>query len=235
MLKGASAAPVISKVICMFTGIIEAVGTLAELRRQGEDMALTVHAPTLDFGDVKLGDSIATNGVCLTVVALGDKSYTADVSLETLSRTGFAEAKVGDPVNLEKALMPSSRLGGHLVSGHVDGIGEVKSKSSSGRAIEYWIKAPAALSRYIAEKGSIAVDGISLTVNAVQGDLFRLTIVPHTAQETTIARWKPGHRVNLEVDQIARYLERLMQGRGQDQEQNASSLTLEKLAQSGFL
>jgi riboflavin synthase len=105
-------------------------------------MALTVHAPTLDFSDVKLGDSIATNGVCLTVVALGDHSYTADVSLETLSRTGFSAAKVGDPVNLEKALMPTSRLGGHLVSGHVDGIGEVKSKSSSGRAIEYWIKAP---------------------------------------------------------------------------------------------
>ena len=233
MFTGASIAPVISKVICMFTGIIEAVGTLAELRRQGEDMALTVHAPTLDFGDVKLGDSIATNGVCLTVVALGHKSYTADVSLETLSRTGFAEARVGDPVNLEKALMPSSRLGGHLVSGHVDGIGEVKSKSSSGRAIEYWIKAPAALSRYIAEKGSIAVDGISLTVNAVQGDLFRLTIVPHTAQETTIASWKPGHKVNLEVDQIARYLERLMMGK--PQESSASTLTMETLAKAGFL
>ena len=233
MFKGAVPAPVISKVICMFTGIIEAVGTLAELRRQGDDMALTVHAPGLDFSDVKLGDSIATNGVCLTVVALGDKSYTADVSLETLSRTGFAEARVGDPVNLEKALMPSSRLGGHLVSGHVDGIGEVKSKSSSGRAIEYWIKAPAALSRYIAEKGSIAVDGISLTVNAVQGDLFRLTIVPHTAQETTIASWKPGHKVNLEVDQIARYLERLMMGK--PQESSASTLTMETLAKAGFL
>jgi riboflavin synthase len=155
------------------------------------------------------------------------------VSLETLSRTGFATARVGDRVNLEKALMPTSRLGGHLVSGHVDGVGEVKSKSSSGRAIEYWIKAPGELSRYIAEKGSIAVDGISLTVNAVQGDVFRLTIVPHTAQETTIARWKPGHRVNLEVDQIARYLERLMQGKAHDSA--SSSLTLEKLAQSGFL
>jgi riboflavin synthase len=233
MFIGGLPGPVISKVICMFTGIIEAVGTLAELRRQGEDMALTVQAPTLDFSDVKLGDSIATNGVCLTVVGLGDQRYTADVSLETLSRTGFAEAKVGDPVNLEKALMPSSRLGGHLVSGHVDGVGEVKSKSSSGRAIEYWIKAPGSLSRYIAEKGSIAVDGISLTVNAVQGDLFRLTIVPHTVQETTIARWKPGHRVNLEVDQIARYLERLMQGKAHDG--SSSTLTLEKLAQSGFL
>jgi len=233
MFIGGQCGPVISKVICMFTGIIEAVGTLTELRRQGEDMALTVHAPGLDFSDVKLGDSIATNGVCLTVVALGDQRYTADVSLETLSRTGFAKAKVGDPVNLEKALMPTSRLGGHLVSGHVDGVGEVKSKSSSGRATEYWIKAPGELSRYIAEKGSIAVDGISLTVNAVQGDVFRLTIVPHTAQETTIARWKPGHRVNLEVDQIARYLERLMQGKAHDSA--SSSLTLEKLAQSGFL
>ncbi len=233
MFKGAAAAPVISKVICMFTGIIEAVGTLAELRRQGDDMALIVHAPHLDFSDVKLGDSIATNGVCLTVMALGDKSYTADVSLETLSRTGFATARVGDRVNLEKALMPTSRLGGHLVSGHVDGVGEVKSVSSSGRAIEYWIKAPGELSRYIAEKGSIAVDGISLTVNAVQGDLFRLTIVPHTAQETTITSWKPGHKVNLEVDQIARYLERLMMGKSQ--ESSASTLTMETLAKAGFL
>jgi riboflavin synthase len=233
MLKGAKAAPVISKVICMFTGIIEAVGTLAELRRQGDDMALTVHAPGLDFSDVKLGDSIATNGVCLTVVALGDQRYTADVSLETLSRSGFAAARVGDRVNLEKALMPTSRLGGHLVSGHVDGVGEVKSVSSSGRAIEYWIKAPSELSRYIAEKGSIAVDGISLTVNAVQGELFRLTIVPHTAQETTIASWKPGHKVNLEVDQIARYLERLMMGK--PQESSASTLTMATLAKAGFL
>ncbi|MCS3459739.1 riboflavin synthase [Aeromonas sp. BIGb0445] len=220
----------------MFTGIIETMGTLVELRRQGEDVVLTVEAPGLDFSDVKLGDSIATNGVCLTVVTLGDKRYSADVSLETLSRSGFAQARVGDRVNLEKALTPSSRLGGHLVSGHVDGVGEVKSKSSSGRAIEYWVKAPAELSRYIAEKGSIAVDGISLTVNAVKGDDFLLTIVPHTAQETTIAHWKPGHRVNLEVDQIARYLERLLQGGAQGRQGAPSSnLTLEKLAQSGFL
>lgn len=220
----------------MFTGIIETMGTLAELRRQGEDVVLTVEAAGLDFSDVKLGDSIATNGVCLTVVSLGDRRYSADVSLETLSRTGFAQAKVGDRVNLEKALTPSSRLGGHLVSGHVDGVGIVASKQNSGRAIEYWIKAPAELSRYIAEKGSIAVDGISLTVNAVKGDEFRLTIVPHTAQETTIASWKPGHRVNLEVDQIARYLERLLQGGAQGRQgAAASSLTLEKLAQSGFL
>ena len=216
----------------MFTGIIEAVGTLAELRRQGEDMALTVHAPTLDFGDVKLGDSIATNGVCLTVIALGDKSYTADVSLETLSRTGFATARVGDRVNLEKALMPTSRLGGHLVSGHVDGIGEVKSKSASGR-------------HRVLDQGT----GRALPLHRREGldrggrhqphrqrgagDLFRLTIVPHTAQETTIAQWKPGYRVNLEADQIARYLERLMTGKRE--ESSASTLTLEKLAQSGFL
>ncbi|MGY3870613.1 riboflavin synthase [Aeromonas crassostreae] len=218
----------------MFTGIIEAMGTLTELRRQGEDVVLTVEAPGLDFSDVKLGDSIATNGVCLTVVALGDKRYSADVSLETLSRTGFAQAKVGDRVNLEKALTPSSRLGGHLVSGHVDGMGQVMSRQSCGRAIEYWIKAPGSLSRYIAEKGSIAVDGISLTVNAVKGDAFLLTIVPHTAEETTIARWKPGHRVNLEVDQVARYLERLLQG-GAGAQAPSSTLTLEKLAQSGFL
>ncbi|SIP88618.1 riboflavin synthase alpha chain [Aeromonas sp. RU39B] len=216
----------------MFTGIIETVGTLSALTRQGDDLTLTVHAPGLDFSDVKLGDSIATNGVCLTVVSLGDHSYSADVSLETLQRTRFADAKVGMRVNLEKALLPTTRLGGHLVSGHVDGIGEVKSRSASGRAIEYWIAAPEALSRYITEKGSIAVDGISLTVNAVEGNLFRLTIVPHTAHETTIAEWKPGFKVHLEVDQIARYLERLMQGRAAE---TGSTLTMEKLARSGFL
>jgi riboflavin synthase len=221
------------KVICMFTGIIEAVGSLAALRPQGEDMVLTVFAPTLDFSDVKLGDSIATNGVCLTVTSLGKHSYSADLSLETLARSNFAYAKVGDRVNLEKALLATARLGGHLVSGHVDGVGEVAGYEPHGRAIEYWIKAPPHLMRYIAEKGSIAVDGISLTVNAVAADRFRLTIVPHTVQETTIAQWQTGYRVNLEVDPIARYVERLLQGhapRG-----STSTLTVAKLAQSGFL
>ncbi|MGL5948363.1 MAG: riboflavin synthase [Aeromonas sp.] len=217
----------------MFTGIIEAVGTLTQLRHHGEDVSLTVSAPGLDFNDVKLGDSIATNGVCLTVVQLGAHSYSADLSLETLKRSSFANAKVGDKLNLEKALMATSRLGGHLVSGHVDGVGVVQSKHDLGRAIEYWIKAPAELSRYIVEKGSIAVDGISLTVNGVAGDLFRLTIVPHTVKETTLSAWQAGTAVNLEVDQIARYLERLMQGA--PAASAASSLTLGALANAGFI
>ena len=223
----------------MFTGIITGLGRITAVTPLGgsptHGKRLTIACPPSYLDDVGLGDSIALNGACMTVTRFDpvQRQFSIDISAESLACTAGLDQP--GPVNLEKALTPTTRLGGHLVSGHVDGIGEVKSKSSSGRAIEYWIQAPQELSRYIAEKGSIAVDGISLTVNAVQGDLFRLTIVPHTAQETTIARWKPGHRVNLEVDQIARYLERLMQGRGQDQEQNASSLTLEKLAQSGFL
>ena len=217
----------------MFTGIVEAMGKLTALQRKGEDIALTVESSSLDFSDVKLGDSIATNGVCLTVVSLGNGAYTADLSLETLSRTSFASAKIGDLVNLEKALLPTTRLGGHLVSGHVDGIGEVINKQRSGRAIEYWIRVPAELARYIAEKGSIAVDGISLTVNGVKDDQFRITIVPHTAQETTIAHWSPGYLVNVEVDQIARYLERLMQR--ESHVEVKGSVTEQLLAKAGFI
>lgn len=220
----------------MFTGIIETQGTLTALRRQGADLALTVHAPQLDFSDVKLGDSIATNGVCLTVVAFADHRFEADVSAETLARTTFAHAKIGDPVNLEKALMATSRLGGHLVSGHVDGLAQVLSVSELGRANEYWLKVPSALSHYVAEKGSVALDGISLTVNAVEQDRIRLTIVPHTLAQTTIKQWRPGRLINLEVDQIARYLERLM-SRGRSELAAGSSLgvTFASLANAGFL
>ena len=196
----------------MFTGIIEAVGTIAAMKPRGGDQRVRVATGKLDLGDVALGDSIAVSGVCLTVVELPGDGFWADVSGETLSRTGFEGLKVGSRVNLEKALTPSTRLGGHLVSGHVDGVGEVVSREPEARSVRFVIRAPDSLARYIAEKGSICVDGVSLTVNQVDGATFALNIVPHTLTETTLDEFVPGRRLNLEVDLIARYLERLLLG-----------------------
>lgn len=219
----------------MFTGIIEAVGTIVAMESKGSDVSVRVRSGKLDLRDVKLGDSIATNGVCLTVVQLPGDGYIADVSGETIARTGFADYRAGQRVNLEKALMPTSRLGGHLVSGHVDGVGKIVAVKPLGRAIEYWVEAPRELARYIAEKGSITVDGISLTVNSVEGARFRLTIVPHTSGETTVGEWKVGSRVNLEVDVIARYLERLVLGDKAADMAPASGVTMAMLAENGFM
>lgn len=198
----------------MFTGIIEAVGRVVKIEPKQGDYQIQIHTGTLDLGDVKLGDSIATNGVCLTVVALPGDGFVADVSAETVRSTSFEHLRAGTAVNLEKALTPQSRLGGHLVSGHVDAVGKVLSRKHDARAIELQVAIPDGLGRYIAHKGSICVDGISLTVNAVEADRFMLTIVPHTTQETTIDSWVVGAAVNLEVDVIARYLERLLIGGG---------------------
>ncbi len=219
----------------MFTGIIEAVGTIVAMESRGSDVSVRVRSGKLDLSDVKLGDSIATNGVCLTVVKLPGDGYVADVSGETIARTGFADYQAGQLVNLEKALMPTSRLGGHLVSGHVDGVGKIVAVKPLGRAVEYWVEAPRELARYIAEKGSITVDGISLTVNSVEGAKFRLTIVPHTSGETTVGEWKVGRRVNLEVDVIARYLERLVLGDKAADVAPASGVTMAMLAENGFM
>ncbi|KJG14777.1 riboflavin synthase subunit alpha [Photobacterium iliopiscarium] len=217
----------------MFTGIIEAVGKISALTPKGVDVSVTVDSGSLDLSDVKLGDSIATNGVCLTVVKLTGKGYVADLSLETLHRTAFANYKAGQVVNLEKAMLATTRFGGHMVSGHIDAVAEVIERQHIGRAIEFWIKVPPQLAKYISEKGSVAVDGISLTVNAVRGDEFKLTIVPHTAAETTMADFKVGRKINLEVDVIARYLERLMLGDKAAEKQ--SKVTMDLLARTGFL
>ncbi|UTV27124.1 riboflavin synthase [Photobacterium atrarenae] len=217
----------------MFTGIIEAVGTITALTPKGKDISVTVDSGKLDLSDVKLGDSIATNGVCLTVVALTGNGYVADLSLETLQRTAFATYRAGQAVNLEKAMLPTTRFGGHMVSGHVDEVAEIIERSHTGRAIEFWVRVPAHLAKYIAEKGSVTVDGISLTVNAVRGDEFKLTIVPHTAAETTMESFQPGRKVNLEVDVIARYLERLILG--DKAAEKAPTVTMDLLAKSGFL
>ncbi|ABS09288.1 riboflavin synthase [Shewanella baltica] len=217
----------------MFTGIIEAIGTLRKLERKGDDIRLTVASGKLDLNDVRLGDSIATNGVCLTVVQQLADGYVADVSAETVSLTGFANYKVGTKVNLEKAVTPTTRLGGHMVSGHVDGIAMVEQRLVRGQAIEFWLAAPAELGRYIAHKGSITIDGVSLTVNEVDGSRFRLTIVPHTAGETTLIDLQAGDKVNIEVDLIARYLERLMNYDGKDSK--SGGVTMEMLARAGFV
>lgn len=219
----------------MFTGIIESVGEIADTRRIGGDLRLYVRTGDLDLGDVVLGDSIATNGVCLTAVELPGDGFIADVSLETLDHTRLAEMKSGERVNLEKALMPTSRLGGHIVSGHVDGVGELVEKHEDARSVRLTIEAPAGLAKYIAVKGSITVDGVSLTVNQVEGSRFGLNIVPHTAAHTIIADYRPGQRVHLEMDPIARYLERLLSADAQDTAAEESSLTLGKLAAAGFL
>lgn len=196
----------------MFTGIITAMGTLTAIQPRSGDVRLRIATGKLDLRDVQLGDSIAVSGVCLTAVELPGDGFWADASRETLERTILGEAAPGMTVNLEKALTPTTRLGGHLVSGHVDGIGTVTVWQLDGRSWRLRIQAPDALARYIAEKGSICVDGVSLTVNRVDGAAFELNIVPHTLTETTLADFKIGRRVNLEVDLIARYLERLLLG-----------------------
>lgn len=218
----------------MFTGIIEALGKISELNTQGDNIRLTVSCPALDMSDVALGDSIATNGVCLTVVDMGSDFYRADVSAETIRHTGFADYKSGSKVNLEKAMRPLDRFGGHIVSGHVDGVGQIKEVIHHARYIEIWVTAPAELAKYIAHKGSITVDGVSLTVNEVNGADFMLYIIPHTLQETVIADYKAGTKVNLEVDVIARYLERLMLG-DKAAEPQKKDISLAFLAEHGFL
>jgi riboflavin synthase len=218
----------------MFTGIIESIGSIRALTPKGGDVRVHVHTGKLDLNDVKLGDSIAVNGVCLTAVELPGDGFWADVSRETLDCTAFNDLKVGSPVNLEKALTPSSRLGGHLVSGHVDGVGEIVSRNENARAVQFTVRAPKALARYIAHKGSITVDGTSLTVNAVNGAEFELTIVPHTLAETIMADYRPGRRVNLEVDLLARYLERLLLG-DKAAEPGQGGITESFLAANGYL
>lgn len=218
----------------MFTGIIESVGSIRALTPKGGDVRVYVQTNTLDLGDVKLGDSIAVNGVCLTAVELPGDGFWADVSGETIRRTAFVDLKVGSRVNLEKALTPTTRLGGHLVSGHVDGVGEVISRSDDARSIQFRVRAPKELAKYIAHKGSITVDGTSLTVNAVDGAVFDLNIVPHTAQETIMAEYRVGRRVNLEVDLLARYLERLLLG-DKAAEGSSGGISEAFLAEHGYL
>ncbi|MEM9256481.1 MAG: riboflavin synthase [Pseudomonadota bacterium] len=216
----------------MFTGIIQAIGTVADMQSEGGDMRLYIRTGKLPVEDIVLGDSICTSGVCLTAVGLPGDGFWADVSVETLDFTTLGSLSIGSKVNLEKSLTPTSRLGGHIVSGHVDGVGEIVSLREDARSWRFVLRAPSSLAKYIADKGSVCVDGTSLTVNEVEGDTFGLNIIPQTMAETVFGEYGTGTRVNLEVDIIARYLERLIQG---DESAKDAGLTLDTLASSGFL
>jgi riboflavin synthase len=193
----------------MFTGIVAATGKITRLQALEKGMRLTVEAPALKLADVAVGDSIAHNGVCLTVIAKKKASYQVEVSRETLDCTVGLDVEGGE-VNLEKAMRLSDFIGGHLVSGHVDGVGEVVKFEPVGESHELVIKAPKGLGKYIARKGSITVDGVSLTTNKVKGRTFSINLIPHTVEVTTLKRLHAGAKVNLEVDLIARYVERML-------------------------
>jgi len=196
----------------MFTGIIQAVGCIEVIQAKDQDSSLQIKADGLNLSDCRIGDSIAVNGVCLTATKLENNHFWVDVSTETLATTSLRTIQRSSLVNLEKALCLSTPLGGHLVSGHVDGLGEILSIIKSGRSLVYQIQVPKELAKYIAAKGSVCVDGVSLTVNVVDGNEFSITIIPHTQQQTIIHAYKVGTKVNIEIDLIARYLERLMLG-----------------------
>ncbi|MDN3397796.1 riboflavin synthase [Psychrobacter sp. APC 3426] len=223
----------------MFTGIIESVGYVKAMQPVGGDIRLVIESNELDFSDVKLGDSIASNGICLTVVEFGFNYYAVDVSRETIARTALEELKIGHVVNLEKAMLPTTRFGGHIVAGHVDGVGVVSKLQQDARSIYIEIEVPQELAHYTATKGSITVDGISLTTNLVRDNIVSLNIIPHTAQVTNIAKhWLVGSKVNIEVDIVARYLERLL-NKSQTGTMNApnpkSQITEAFLAENGFM
>ncbi len=219
----------------MFTGIIQAVGEISAMEPRGGDLRLRVSSGKLPLDDVCLGDSIATSGVCLTVTDLPGDGFWADVSVETLNFTTLGKLSAGSRVNLEKSLTPESRLGGHIVSGHVDGVGEIVSMTEDARSWRFVLRAPDNLAKYIAHKGSICVDGTSLTVNAVSGAEFDLNIIPQTMAETVFGDYRPGSQVNLEVDVIARYLERLVLGDKAAVPGAESGISLQALADNGYL
>lgn len=214
----------------MFTGIIETVGEVSASRPIGGDIRITVSAPDFAEREVALGDSIALNGVCLTVVENAEHQFSFDVSVESINHTLIGDWKVGTKVNMEMALLPTTRLGGHLVSGHVDGLAKLKSLEEEARSWRMVFEAPESLRKYIAKKGSITINGTSLTVNSVDSNLFDINVIPHTFQVTTLGVLTPGDQVHIEVDLIARYLERLLEGRAPEN----SNLSKSFLSEHGF-
>ena len=211
----------------MFTGIIKAKGSIGAIEKRGGDVRLRVTTPELPWSEYEVGDSIAVNGVCLTAVRLLDTGFDTDVSVETLDVTTLKQLTVGDAVNLEPALRVGDALGGHLVSGHVDGIGRMTAREDDARSIRMTFEVPGELSRYVARKGSICVDGVSLTINEVSGNTFGLNIIPHTAEVTTMGAYEAGTAVNIEVDLLARYIERML---GSD----AGGLSIDFLREHGY-
>lgn len=222
----------------MFTGIIETTATVISLQGLQSEYRLAINTGKLDMTDVKIGDSIAVSGCCLTVVELGADNFAADVSGETMNCTILGSLKSGSRVNLEKAMLATSRFGGHIVSGHVDGVGRLISSTADGKSIRLEFIAPEEIAKYIAAKGSICIDGTSLTVNEVSGVTFTINVIPHTQSETIIGDYVIGQEVNLEVDLVARYLERLMQGQQRSTKHNdekvGSTLNEEFLEKHGF-
>lgn len=211
----------------MFTGIVRATGTIAAVEPSGGDVRLTVHADGLPWADYTAGDSIAVDGVCLTAVAYEDNGFVADVSAETLGVTTLGDAKAGDRVNVEPALRAGDALGGHLVSGHVDCVGVVLSMDDDARSLRIAIEIPREFARYVARKGSVCVDGVSLTINEVSGNTFSVNIIPHTAESTTIGAFERGTRVNIEVDVLARYVARML-------DRDSDRLSIEFLREHGY-
>jgi riboflavin synthase len=218
----------------MFTGIIQALGTIDMHEPRGGDVRLRVSCGDLDLGGIQIGDSIAVNGVCLTAVELGAESFVADVSQETLQCTSLGQLARGRQVNLESALTLNTALGGHLVSGHVDGLATLVEMEADARSVRYRFEVDPDLQHYIAAKGSVTLDGTSLTVNSVDGNRFEVNIVPHTQQRTVFQYYQAGSRVNIEVDIIARYLERLLQG-SSDTLAGKNQQLVESLIKSGFI
>lgn len=210
----------------MFTGIIEEIGKVKAVRRASRSIVLEIAARKVLEG-TRVGDSIATNGVCLTVTALGEDGFAADVMPETMQRSGLGDLKPGDRVNLERALCLNSRIGGHIVAGHVDGTGRITGKEQDENAVWITISAGPEILRYVIEKGSVAIDGVSLTVAYVGEAVFKVSVIPHTQEETTLISRKVGERVNIENDMIAKYVEKLVKPGKQ-------GLTLEMLMENGF-
>ena len=211
----------------MFTGIIKAKGAIGAIEKRGGDVRLRITAAGLPWDDYEVGDSISVNGVCLTAVHLHDDGFDTDVSVETLDVTTLKHLEVGDDVNLEPALRVGDALGGHLVSGHVDGIGKLVARADDARSIRMTFELPAALARYVAKKGSICVDGVSLTINEVSGLTFGLNIIPHTAEVSTMGSYEVGTAVNIEVDLLALYIERMLGG-------DADGLSIDFLREHGY-
>ena len=211
----------------MFTGIVQEVGKIAEIEPVKSSMRMRILAPRLDFTDVVLGDSIAVSGPCLTVTGFESGQFEVDVSAETLARTTLGERKAGDEVNLEKALRFNDRLGGHLVSGHIDGVGKIKLRESLDEYIRFVVNIPSELSKYLAFKGSVSLDGVSLTVNEAGKDEFEVLTIPHTLDNTTLGGSEIGSRINVEVDLVARYLDRLTESSADNVDPAISLSTLE--------
>ena len=217
----------------MFTGIIEEVGVIRSIKKGAQSAIITIEANTV-MSDIHLGDSIAMNGVCLTVTSFDANSYNVDVMHETLRRTNLGELKSGSRVNLERAMAADGRFGGHIVAGHVDGTGTITSMTKDDNAIWIQIKTDTSVLKYIVEKGSITIDGISLTVASVDEKGFAVSVIPHTGAHTTLLEKKPGATVNLETDMIGKYVEKLLGFQKQEEEKTSSNITMEFLSSHGF-